>query len=147
MTVHQPIPAPRPLGIGEVRALPGTLALNEGRATLRLVLLLQSVLMFFAIPVTASKDVSPAVIVLIAALIGANYGANLSLFPSITKDLWGLKKFGINYGLLFTAWGVGGFILLVRSTCGENGKSDQKDGNAHDETSENFLVDRRSFSL
>jgi len=47
----------------------------------------------------------------ISALIGANYGANLSLFPSITKDFYGLKNFGMNYGLVFTAWGVGGFML------------------------------------
>src|SRR5262249_39720535 len=52
-----------------------------------------------------------AMIVLVATLIGFNYGANLSLFPSYTKDLWGLKNFGVNYGLLFTAWGVGGFVL------------------------------------
>ena len=48
---------------------------------------------------------------LVATFIGFNYGANLSLFPSITKDLWGLKNFGMNYGCLFTAWGVGGFAL------------------------------------
>jgi len=48
---------------------------------------------------------------IISALIGANYGANLSLFPSITKDFYGLKNFGMNYGLVFTAWGVGGFML------------------------------------
>ena len=33
--------------------------------------------------------------------IGANYGANLALFPSITKDYYGLKNFGVNYGLVF----------------------------------------------
>lgn len=48
---------------------------------------------------------------LISALIGANYGANLALFPSITKDFFGLKNFGMNYGLVFTSWGVGGFML------------------------------------
>ena len=48
---------------------------------------------------------------IIAALVGANYGANLSLFPSATKDYFGLKNFGANYGLVFTAWGVGGFML------------------------------------
>ncbi len=48
---------------------------------------------------------------IIALLVGANYGANLSLFPSITKDFYGLKNFGVNYGLVFTAWGVGGFVL------------------------------------
>jgi MFS transporter, OFA family, oxalate/formate antiporter len=51
------------------------------------------------------------VLALISALIGANYGANLALFPSITKDYYGLKNFGVNYGLVFTAWGVGGFML------------------------------------
>lgn len=46
-----------------------------------------------------------------ATLIGFNYGTNLSLFPSITKDFFGLKNFGVNYGLIFSAWGVGGFIF------------------------------------
>ena len=94
------------------RIIAGTLSDRIGRrGALMLVLLLQSVLMFVAIPVTASKETAPLVIVLVAALIGANYGANLSLFPSFTKDLWGLKYFGVNYGILFTAWGVGGFVL------------------------------------
>jgi len=53
------------------------------------------------------------VLALVSALIGANYGANLSLFPSITKDYYGLKNFGVNYGLVFTAWGVGGFMLAL----------------------------------
>jgi MFS transporter, OFA family, oxalate/formate antiporter len=81
------------------------------RWTLMLVLLIQAVLMFIAIPVTASTEGAKFVIVLVATLIGFNYGANLSLFPSYTKDLWGLKSFGMNYGILFTAWGVGGFAL------------------------------------
>jgi MFS transporter, OFA family, oxalate/formate antiporter len=50
---------------------------------------------------------------LLSALIGANYGANLALFPSITKDYYGLKNFGVNYGLVFTSWGVGGFMLSL----------------------------------
>jgi urease subunit gamma/beta len=36
VTVHQPIPVARPAGIGEVRVAPGTIALNQGRPTLRL---------------------------------------------------------------------------------------------------------------
>jgi MFS family permease len=50
-------------------------------------------------------------LVLAATLIGFNYGTNLSLFPSATKDYFGLKNFGANYGLVFSAWGVGGFIF------------------------------------
>jgi MFS family permease len=94
------------------RILAGTLSDKIGRRwTLCLVLLIQALLMFVAIFVTASKDMPAVVIVLMAALIGANYGANLALFPSFTKDLWGLKNFGMNYGVLFTAWGVGGLVL------------------------------------
>ena len=59
--------------------------------------------MFIAIPVTASTEGAKFVIVLVALLIEFNYDANLSLFPSFTKDLWGLKN--------FTAWSVGGFAL------------------------------------
>jgi MFS transporter, OFA family, oxalate/formate antiporter len=81
------------------------------RWTLLLVLAFQAVLMFAAIPVAAQKNLPPALIVLVATLIGFNYGANLTLFPSFTKDLWGLSNFGMNYGILFTAWGVGGLVL------------------------------------
>lgn len=94
------------------RILAGTLSDKIGRRwTLCLVLGFQAVLMFAAIPVTASTDTAAVIIVLVAALIGANYGANLALFPSYTKDLWGLRSFGINYGVVFTAWGVGGLVL------------------------------------
>lgn len=90
----------------------GVLSDRIGRRwTLMIVLLCQAALMFIAIPVTGSKNMASVVIVLIASLIGFNYGANLSLFPSFSKDLWGLKSFGVNYGILFTAWGVGGFIF------------------------------------
>jgi MFS family permease len=43
-----------------------------------------------------------------AALVGFNYGACLSLFPSSAADRWGTRNLGLNYGILFTAWGVGG---------------------------------------
>ncbi|MCM2334087.1 MAG: OFA family MFS transporter, partial [Anaeromyxobacteraceae bacterium] len=43
-----------------------------------------------------------------AALVGFNYGACLSLFPSSAADQWGTRNLGLNYGILFTAWGVGG---------------------------------------
>ena len=81
------------------------------RFTLLLVLLLQAVLMFVSIPLTSKSGCTALLIVLAATAIGFNYGANLSLFPSLTKDLWGLRNFGVNYGCLFTAWGVGGFVL------------------------------------
>ena len=81
------------------------------RWTLMLVLAVQALLMFLAIPITATKGMPGWFIVVLATLIGFNYGANLALFPAYAKDLWGLKSFGMNYGFLFTAWGVGGFVL------------------------------------
>jgi MFS family permease len=45
-----------------------------------------------------------------AGLAGFNYGACLSLFPASTADYWGIKNLGLNYGLVFTAWGVGGIV-------------------------------------
>ena len=38
------------------------------------------------------------------------YGTQLSINASTTADFWGTKNAGINYGLLFTAWGVAGII-------------------------------------
>ncbi len=100
------------IGNAAGRIVAGIVSDKIGRRwTLMIVLLFQAVLMFVAIPATNTKGLEPFVIVLVASLIGFNYGANLSLFPSFTKDLWGLKTFGMNYGVLFTAWGVGGLVL------------------------------------
>lgn len=94
------------------RILAGILSDKIGRTTtLRVMLGFQAVLMFVAIPVVGGEHASAALLVLLATLIGFNYGTNLSLFPSFAKDFWGLKNFGVNYGILFTAWGVGGFVL------------------------------------
>ena len=56
---------------------------------------------------------SIGIMAVISALIGAFYGANLALFPAITKDYYGLENFGMNYGLVFTAWGIGGFVMSM----------------------------------
>jgi MFS family permease len=43
-----------------------------------------------------------------SAVVGFSYGACLSLFPATAADRWGTRNLGLNYGILFTAWGVGG---------------------------------------
>lgn len=91
------------------RIAAGILSDKIGRKmTLTGMFIFQALLMFGAI---LAGSASAATIVLIATFIGFNYGANLALFPSFTKDLWGMKHFGVNYGILFTAWGVGGFVM------------------------------------
>ncbi|OFZ20905.1 MAG: oxalate:formate antiporter [Bdellovibrionales bacterium GWB1_55_8] len=51
---------------------------------------------------------STALLLFGSALVGFNYGANLSVFPATTADYFGTRNLGVNYGLVFTAWGVGG---------------------------------------
>jgi MFS family permease len=94
------------------RIITGILSDRIGRRnTLLLVLFFQAALMFAATIVTSGES-NPILLVLLATFIGFNYGANLCLFPSFVKDIGGLKNFGINYGCLFTAWGVGGLVLV-----------------------------------
>ncbi|AJE03776.1 L-lactate MFS transporter [Geobacter pickeringii] len=94
------------------RVVAGVLSDKIGRmATLIIMFVFQAALMFAAIPLVGAGHPNAVLIVLLATFIGFNYGANLSLFPSFSKDYWGLKNYGLNYGLLFTAWGVGGFVM------------------------------------
>ncbi|MGD0901261.1 MAG: OFA family MFS transporter, partial [Thermoguttaceae bacterium] len=101
------------VGNGAGRIIAGSLSDRLGRqATLLACFVFQAVLMI-VVSMTQRDTIlgTPYALMALSALIGANYGANLSLFPSITKDYYGLKNFGVNYGLVFTAWGVGGFVF------------------------------------
>ena len=94
------------------RIIAGILSDKIGRgSTLIIMLLFQALLMFICIPFVGGETGGAAILLLLATFIGFNYGSNLSLFPSYTKDLWGLKNFGTNYGIVFTSWGVGGFVM------------------------------------
>jgi OFA family oxalate/formate antiporter-like MFS transporter len=86
------------------RVVAGVLSDYIGRiVTLALVSITQaSILLFF------SRFTTFGEFVIGAAVVGFSYGACLSLFPSTTADTWGTKNMGLNYGVLFTAWGVGG---------------------------------------
>jgi OFA family oxalate/formate antiporter-like MFS transporter len=103
------------LGNGAGRIIAGTVSDKIGRqTTLFICFLLQAVVILLLSQArTGNVLASPVVLALLSALIGANYGANLALFPAITKDFYGLKNFGVNYGLVFTAWGWGGFGLSL----------------------------------
>ena len=115
------------IGNGGGRIAAGMLSDKIGRkSTLFSCFVLQAILIFLLAKISSESiigykltgqnadyfnTVGMVVMAIISMLIGANYGANLALFPSITKDFYGLKNFGMNYGLVFTSWGVGGFVL------------------------------------
>ena len=94
------------------RIIAGILSDKLGRRpTLRIMLSAQAVLMFACIPLVVEGGAGAVVLVVLATFIGFNYGTNLAIFPALARDTWGLEHFGANYGVLFTAWGVGGFAL------------------------------------
>lgn len=95
------------------RIIAGVLSDKIGRTwTMFTVFIFQAVLMFSLRGLETYNALFVA-----SVLIGFNYGANLSVFPSATKDYFGLKNFGFNYGFVFTAWGVGGILGPVLSGC------------------------------
>jgi len=49
-------------------------------------------------------------IFLASAWVGLNFGGNFALFPSATADYFGSKNLGMNYGWIFTAYGVAGIL-------------------------------------
>jgi OFA family oxalate/formate antiporter-like MFS transporter len=90
-----------------VRVLIGPVADKIGTKKLFVVLFsLQVVAMLLLFP--AGK--SAALLAVVAGVIGWNYGAMFTLFPSTLLTYYGPTAQGSNYGLLFTAWGVAGFF-------------------------------------
>jgi len=53
---------------------------------------------------------SPLAIFLASAWVGLNFGGNFALFPAATSDYFGTKNLGMNYGWIFTAYGVAGIL-------------------------------------
>ncbi len=99
------------IGNASGRIIAGFISDKIGRVlTLFILLLFQASLMFLAATMIGDHT-SALVIVLFATFIGFNFGTNLSLFPTFTKVFWGMKNFGVNYGIILTAWGLGGFVF------------------------------------
>ncbi len=63
-----------------------------------------------AMPALYSVGASVAMLYGMVFIVYWCYGTQLSVNASATSDFWGTKNAGINYGMLFTAWGVAGII-------------------------------------
>lgn len=88
------------------RVISGAISDRMGRThTMVLAFILQAINMF-AFPYYTS----PALIVFGAAFTGLCYGTIFTLMPSATADFYGTKNLGVNYGSLFTAFGVAGLV-------------------------------------
>ncbi|MGV8059264.1 MAG: OFA family MFS transporter [Smithellaceae bacterium] len=100
------------LAIGNAggRILAGIISDKIGRQRTMLTFLLLQSLAVYVLYLAKGGAAWPLLMGLLL-VIGASYGSNLSLFPSATKDYFGLKNFGLNYGFIFTSWGVAGLIM------------------------------------
>jgi OFA family oxalate/formate antiporter-like MFS transporter len=76
---------------------------------LRLMIGISAVSMFI-LPHTGAVFAVPILLYIMVFVVYWCYGTQLSVNASTTSDFWGTKNAGINYGLLFTAWGVAGII-------------------------------------
>lgn len=99
------------------RVVAGIVADRIGGVRTMLVVFIAQAALMGALFVSAT----PLALVPVAAAIGFCYGANLSLFPSTTAGFFGTTHLGVNYGLVFTAWGVGGvFGSMTAGTIVDN---------------------------
>lgn len=88
------------------RVIGGSLSDRIGRnRTLILMFALQAVNMIMFRNYTSMIFLTVGV-----CITGIAYGALLSIFPALTYDYFGLKNSGMNYGLVFTAFGAAGII-------------------------------------
>jgi OFA family oxalate/formate antiporter-like MFS transporter len=89
------------------RILSGALSDSFGRVTTLKAMIVGSLLVMSALGMGVSQ------IVALYALVAAGYwcdGTQLSVFASTTADFYGTRSLGMNYGALFTAWGVAGVV-------------------------------------
>jgi len=85
----------------------GSISDKLGRKTsLFLMLLIQGVVMLLFYKMGSTV----ATFYLAATLVGFNFGGNFALFPAATADYFGNKTVGLNYGWVFSAYGVGGIL-------------------------------------
>lgn len=69
-------------------------------------------LAFLSIPYFVSSGTE---LYIIAALLGWGYAVTLALFPTLTSICFGVEHLGTNYGLVFTAFGVGALSPSIGS--------------------------------
>jgi OFA family oxalate/formate antiporter-like MFS transporter len=53
---------------------------------------------------------TPELVVFGSAFTGLCYGTIFTLMPATTADFYGLRNLGVNYGLVFTAFGIAGVV-------------------------------------
>ena len=123
MTISQLVPFARNAGLGSAaatfaitvgavgnaggRILSGWMSDTLGRVpTLRAMILVSAA----AMPALYVLREQLVLFYLLVVVVYWCYGTQLSVFASTTADFYGTRYLGMNYGMLFTAWGVAGIL-------------------------------------
>jgi MFS transporter, OFA family, oxalate/formate antiporter len=67
---------------------------------------------FFLFPMFATSQI---VLYVFSGFLGWGFAASMALFPSITASNFGTKNLGMNYGIVYTAFGTGAIASLLGS--------------------------------
>ncbi len=124
MVISQLVPFARSAGIGAAALSTMTLVVGAfGNASGRIlsgwisdqlgrinVLRAMIGISMIAMPALYAAGSKVALLYLAVFVVYWCYGTQLSVNGAATSDFWGTRNAGINYGLLFTAWGVAGII-------------------------------------
>jgi len=123
MTISQLVPFTRAAGLGATvatislvvtscsnaggRIVSGWVSDTLGRvATLKIMILLSAI----AMPALFLGRTNVAAFYLFVAVVYWCYGTQLSVIASTMADFYGTKHLGLNYGVLFSAWGASGIL-------------------------------------
>jgi len=95
------------VGNASGRILSGWMSDHLGRIN---VLRLMIGISMIAMPILYAVGGNVAALFVMLFVVYWCYGTQLSVNAATAADFWGTKNVGINYGLLFTAWGVAGLL-------------------------------------
>jgi len=95
------------IGNASGRILSGWMSDALGRLN---VLRLMIAISMIAMPILYQVGSNVAALYVVVFIVYWCYGTQLSVNGATAADFWGTKNAGLNYGMLFTAWGVAGII-------------------------------------
>jgi MFS transporter, OFA family, oxalate/formate antiporter len=95
------------IGNASGRILSGWMSDAIGRLN---VLRLMIAISMIAMPILYQVGSNVTLLYIVVFIVYWCYGTQLSVNGATCSDFWGTKNAGLNYGMLFTAWGVAGVI-------------------------------------
>jgi len=94
------------------RPFAGFLGDKFGALQVLIVTYILQTLAFFMFPIIATNQ---PILYILSGVLGWGFAASMALFPSITATNFGTKNLGMNYGIVYTAFGTGAIASILGS--------------------------------